>query len=51
MEQPPPCSCLAVIFTVLQEAVLVLAVDPAAERIVRGVGVGAVPLYRHTGTL
>lgn len=33
MEQSPPCGCLAVVFTVLQEAVLVLAVNPMTERI------------------
>lgn len=31
VEQPPPCRRLAVVLAVLQEAVLVLAVDPALE--------------------
>lgn len=33
MEQSPPCGCLAVVFAVLREAVLVLAVNPTTERI------------------
>lgn len=48
MEQPPSCSCFTVIFTVLQEAVLVLAVNPAAERIKSSGRVAR--LYRHAGT-
>lgn len=33
MEQPPSCSCFTIIFTVLQEALLILAVNPATKTI------------------
>ena len=38
MEKSPSCGCLAVVFTVLQEAVFVLAVNPATEGTVGGMG-------------